>query len=356
MPVNTYTYRQFLFIQFHTMIKSVTFLLCLFSFLHVFSQDIINLPPDSAATKSTEVITPGQTTDSSMQTKTEVAPAAPEELDIMGMLNEEETKVNAPAPPTKSTFKGTYIINGPSVELIGPGELQFMFQHRFGTFENGAYDLWGMDEANIRLSFDYGLTRWLNIGVGRTNVNKVYDGNIKARIVRQQSGGSPVTLVAYGTINYNTFRWNNPEQDEPINRLAYSADLLIARKFSERISIQVSPTYVHRNLVSNSAANDVFTVGFAGRYKFSKRMALMLEYHLVPAGQNTSVYVPVASIGVDIETGGHVFQLHLSNTNYMNEYLFLTENTSKWSKNQFRMGFNVSRIFTVNSKAAQKDW
>lgn len=247
---------------------------------------------------------------------------------------------------TIATFKGTRLINGHSVELRNRKVLDFIISHRFGRLNSGVYHFFGLDEANIRLGLDYGISDLLNIGIGRSSFEKVYDGFIKYKFLRQGSGkgASPVSAVAFASAAIGTLR--SPQELSLSNRLSYSWQLLLARKFSEHLSLQLMPTLVHRNLVLSEADdNDIYVLGGGGRYKLGRSVALNLEYYY-----QFNQPLPLASqhalaIGFDIETGGHVFQLHLTNARAMQEKGFITQTTGNFFKGDIHFGFNVSRVF-----------
>ncbi|AEV99616.1 hypothetical protein A4D02_27640 [Niastella koreensis] len=251
-------------------------------------------------------------------------------------------------------FKSSRVLNGHSIEFIGKGELDVRILHRFGEINSGPNNLFGLDQANMRLGFDYGLLNSLTIGVGRSNSGKELDGFIKFRPVWQSTGpGSfPVSIVLVSGITAQTQPWSDTANKNYLsNRLAFYNEIIIGRKFSEHFSLQVSPVFVHRNLVAlASDENDVYAIGIGARMKLSKRIALVADYHYIAKGLNKQVYKDPFSVGFDIETGGHVFQLLFTNATGMNEKAFITNTTSNWGKGSIRFGFNLSRIFTVGKK------
>lgn len=258
---------------------------------------------------------------------------------------------SAVATATTATFKATRIINGHSVELIPHQELLFLISHRFGMVNSGAYNFFGLDNATIRLALEYGLTRRLNAGLGRSSLQKTYDGYLKYRILNQQNGGwrQPLTLTALASMAVKTLEFANPERDNHFSsRLFYTYQLLLARKFNEHFSLQLSPTLVHRNLVARVRdENNVLALGTGARYKITKRSSLNAEYYYLLPGATADDFRNVLSAGVDIETGGHVFQLHLTNAQGMIEKFFIPETTGRWSGGDIYFGFNISRIFDL---------
>ncbi|MEZ4776697.1 MAG: DUF5777 family beta-barrel protein [Bacteroidia bacterium] len=286
--------------------------------------------------------------------------------DLMDMLNdmEEETTNYAFA-----TFKSVRIVNAHSIELPAAGVLQLIISHRFGRINDGAYQFFGLDQANMRLGFEYGITRWLNVGVGRSNVNKTYDSFVKVKFFRQSSGKRvmPFSVVGVSGIQANTLYWADPDRVNYFSsRLSYSHQLLIARKFNEALSFQVMPTMIHRNLVATRAEdNDVFAVGAGGRVKITPSMSINCEYFYIldiPGYRYTANnFQNSLSLSFDIETGGHVFQLMFTNSRGMTENLFVAETTGDWANGDIYFGFNLARVFTVSNKEkkqekAKKDW
>jgi opacity protein-like surface antigen len=251
------------------------------------------------------------------------------------------------------TFKSTHIVSGHSVERMLDGQLDFRISHRFGTVNTGVYELWGLDQANIHFGLDYGVTDWLMVGVGRGTYEKTYDGLLKFSVLRQSTGKKtiPVSFSVLTTTAYNSLKWEGAADLPFWDRFSYTTQLLIARKFTDRLSLEINPTYVHRNLVDTELdPNDVFSVGAGGRFKITKRITVNAEYYYIIPPQrdyrSLKTYNPL-SIGFDIETGGHVFQLHLTNSLAMIEKGFITETTGNWLDGGIHIGFNISRTFAL---------
>ena len=262
--------------------------------------------------------------------------------DLFSLLEVEDTPQDVTA-----TFKGTRIINGQSVELPAKGNLQFLIEHRFGTINSGAYELWGLDQAQMRMSFDYGLTNNTAIGLARNSFQKTFEASIKSRLVRQKiNGGSPISITSYNAVFANSIRWANPERANLFSsRLSYAHQIMIARKFNSSLSLQLTPSLIHRNLVDKKDVNnDYVALGIGGRYKLTKRVSLNAEYFYQFKRLN-ELFENSLSIGFDIETGGHVFQLHVTNSQGMFERAFIGETTGKWSAGDLYFGFNISRVF-----------
>ena len=252
----------------------------------------------------------------------------------------------------ESSFKGTRVVNAQSLELPRPKILQFMIQHRFGSIENGFYDLFGMDYATIRFDFNYGLTERLSFGVGRSSLDKIYDIFVKTKLLRQSSGtrSFPVSVLLYSDIGIDTKRKseNDPAvKDEYLNRLLYVNQLIIGRKFNRSLSLEILPTLIHRNLVpTNQDDHDLVSVGIAGRYKLSNRISVNADY-FIPLGDRSEDYQNSVAIGVDYETGGHVFQVMIANSQGPYEYTFIENARGNFSTGVLYLGFNISRAFTL---------
>lgn len=269
---------------------------------------------------------------------------------LMKMLDDETEKAKKPNFTT-ATFKTTRLINGHSVENVAAGVLDFRISHRFGYVNGGAYQLWGLDEASMRIGLDYGLSKRWMIGIGRSSYQKQYDGFTKFKFLRQSSGSRsmPITLSAIGSIMYKSLKFENQDiQNYYTSNLYYSGQLLIARKFNESISFQLMPSLVHYNLVEDaSVPNDLLSIGAGGRFKLSKRVSLNLEYYYQLPDYKFEGTTNSLSIGFDIETGGHVFQLYCTNSTGMTERTYITETTGNFFEGDIRLGFTISRVFTI---------
>ncbi|HEV9037648.1 MAG TPA: DUF5777 family beta-barrel protein [Puia sp.] len=251
------------------------------------------------------------------------------------------------------TFKATHIINTQTIESPAKNNLNFVIQHRFGTLNSGAYNFFGLDNATLRLGLDYGITDRLAVGIGRSSYLKTFDGYLKYKLLRQtESAGMPVSVSLLGAITDYTQDFPEETYLNMKYRTAYAGELLIARKVSSHLSLQVTPTWLHYNLVPTSNdKNDVFAVGLGGRMKITRRMSIDAEYDIVPSGQVVSTTTHNSfSLGWDIETGGHVFQLVFSNSQSMVESQYLTQTTGTWGKGDIYFGFNISRNFNLSKK------
>ncbi len=250
------------------------------------------------------------------------------------------------------TFRGTRLINGHSIETQKEGELELIISHRFGRLNGGAYELFGLDQASMRLGFEYGIQDWLAIGVGRSTFEKTFDGFLKARLLRQQNSGMPVSLTYLATTEYRSLRDTDPVRSVyQSNRLFYTHQLLLARKFGDRLSLQLMPTMVHRNYVATGQeSNDIYLLGGAARLRLRKNMALTVEYYQPVYGTLADDIIPSLAVGFEIETSGHVFQLQFTNSIGMNNKSFLTETTGDWMAGDIHFGFNMSRIFKTKGR------
>lgn len=262
-------------------------------------------------------------------------------------------------PPKKefvyNAFKSTRVIMAHSMEMLRPGVLDFRILHRFGRINGGAYEFFGLDgPATVRLGLDYGITDDLTVGFGRSTFNKELDGFIKYRVIHQATGIKPVpvSLVAIAGSTLTTLKWTDPTRENYFSsRVAYYGQAIIGRKFSEGLTLQLMPSVVHRNLVpSPEDPNDLFAAGIGGRIKLSRRISLNADYHYVINPNDAAPFHNPLSIGFDIETGGHVFQLHFTNSKGMNERAFLAATEYDWANGDIFFGFNISRAFQIKKK------
>lgn len=260
--------------------------------------------------------------------------------DLLGQLREE----SKPKPEiVLGTFKGTRIINGQSVETRGKGNLDVLISHRFGTLNSGAYNLFGLDDSNVRLGLEYAVSDGITLGLGRNSLNKVYDGFFKAKILRQKTQGMPFSATWVSDFSVYTLK----REELPMNfsrRLRFVHQLLLARKQGTSFSIQLMPSLVHRNLVpTEEEPNTLAALGVGGRVRLSNRVNLTGEYYY-RFGKDLPGYNSLG-FGVDIETGGHVFQLHLTNSNEMTPSGFIPSTQGNFFDGDIHFGFNVVRSF-----------
>lgn len=272
---------------------------------------------------------------------------AQEDASLLDMIGEEP----ASKEYTTSAFKTTRVVNAHSIENTAKGVLDFKIQHRFGRINGGAYELFGLDQASVRIGLEYGVSDRLMVGIARSTFEKKYDGFVKYKIIRQSEGDKsmPLSVSWVSGSSINSLKWANPNRENYFSsRVAYFHQVLIASKLSDKTTIQLMPTLVHRNLVETRAeANSVIALGGAVRQKLTSRIAINAEYFYALENQLSPQNLQSFSIGFDIETGGHVFQLHVTNSLAMYERGFITQTTGDWMKGDIHFGFNISRVFTL---------
>lgn len=279
--------------------------------------------------------------------------------DLESILNNE---VGETTDYTTATFKATRVLNSQSIERMPQGQLDFRIHHRFSQINDGAYNFFGLDGATTHLSLEYGINNNLMVGMGRGNHEKTFDGFAKYSILRQSTGkvSMPVSLSWFSSMALRTQYFNDIDSikknsNYPFSsRLAYVHQLLIARKLNNNFSVQLSPTFVHYNMVRTELdPNNVFVLGVGGRMKLTNRISVNAEYFYVQNPINnyqSEKYRDSFTIGFDIETGGHVFQLVFTNSDGMIEKDFIGRTTGRWQKGDIHFGFNISRVFNVNHK------
>ena len=266
--------------------------------------------------------------------------------DLLSMLEAEEEPV---AQLAEATFKGTRIINGHSIETRNEGTMEFLISHRFGTLNSGAYELWGLDQSNIRLAFEHAVTDRLMLGVGRSSFQKTYDGFVKYKMLQQQTGlkNIPVSMVWFSSTTVKTLRRFDNVEVSFSDKLAYTHQLLVARKVNSSLSLQLTPTLIQYNLIeANETDNFIAALGLGGRMKVSQRVTVNAEY-FYQLNDKGSQYNNALAVGVDIETGGHVFQLQFTNATAMVEKGFIGESTNDFFGGDIHFGFNISRAFQL---------
>jgi len=274
--------------------------------------------------------------------------------DLLDILNEGEAKVEY----VQSAFKGTRVANAQSLEIPASKVLQFMIQHRFGSIENGFYDLFGTDYAAIRYDFSYGYNDVFAVGVGRSSFDKIYDIFLKTKLIRQSRGirSFPVSVVLFSDIGIKTNRKSEqtPALKENFsNRFLYINQLIIGRKFNRNLSLQVLPTVIHRNLVlTPNEKHQLASFGFAGRYKITNQFSINADY-FIPLDNRDSNYKNSFAVGFDYETGGHVFQVMLSNAQGPYEFTFIEQANGDPSSGKLYLGFNISRAFSFKGNDSE---
>lgn len=289
-------------------------------------------------------------------------------------LEKELTTNTGSSEKVSATFKSTRLINGHTNETIHKNELDFKVDHRFGDIagsDGGLRQFFGLDNStDIRIGFEYGLSDRLTLGLARakgaTTVQQLYEGSLKYKLLEQTVDGRiPIAVTLFGSSTIAAVRanWEDPTSATAYenfgDRMNYVAQLILARKFNSNFSFIISPTYVHRNFTVFRDQNDLFAIGAGGRAKISKRMALVIDYFLpfrnsedqayLERVGNRKFYNPLG-VGLEIETGGHVFHLNFTNATAIQEVQFIPETTSSWTKGQYRWGFGISRRFTLGKE------
>lgn len=270
-----------------------------------------------------------------------------------------------------ATFKTTKIISAQSIETVKKKTMDFRITHRFGNIggaSNGGYHTWyGWDAiADIRMAFDFGITDKITLGIARSKYNELIDGTFKYRFLEQTTDNKiPVSIALYenmavtpekssqlynGTINVS---------EKFAHRFSYVNQLIIARKFNSWLSLELLPTHVHMNFVKalinpdNGAVaeNDLFSMGVAGRIKLTKRFAILGDYFYTVSkfrqNNSTTPYYSPLALGIEIETGGHVFHLNFTNASGINENVFIPNTSDSWLNGGYKFGFNISRVFNL---------
>jgi len=247
--------------------------------------------------------------------------------------------------PVQATFKATRIVNSQSIELTRPKTLEFMILHRFGSMNNGFYDLFGMDEAAIRFDLKYGINDRISLGAGRSSLNKTYDIFTKLKLLKQTSGGSsfPFSLALFSKMEISTIDQDLSMSDQ----LTFDIQVLAARKFNPSISVQVMPTFIHRNLVQTAnESHDLLSFGIGGRVKVTRRVSINTDTFF-PLGERNESFKQSWGLGCDIETGGHVFQLMITNVQGSFESDYIENATGTFDELNLFLGFNITRVFSL---------
>lgn len=255
---------------------------------------------------------------------------------------------------TDATFKTSRLINGHTIETTQKGVLDMKISHRFGTLNQGAYELFGLDAASVRIGGDYGITNRLTIGGGRSSFEKQYDAFLKYRLLWQSTGkrNVPVSVTLLASTMLKTLKTSTADsiKRNASDRYSFAFQALIARKFSSNFSMQLMPTMIHYNLVpSENVPNDLYSIGAGARLKVTKRASIVAEYYYQLPNKKLPDTHNSFSIGYEVETGGHVFQLTLSNSTGMTERTFINETTGQWKAGDIHFGFNIARVFNINT-------
>jgi hypothetical protein len=263
------------------------------------------------------------------------------------LLKELDSTNNSKKEIEIAAFKGLQIGTMQSTKLASKGEWYFLVAHKFGDLTEGFNNFFGFDNANTKIGGLYGVTNWLTLGVSRHTLDKNYELTAKYKLANQEVNGFPITIVGYNTMDINS----ELDEDEfpgleASDRFAFSTQLLISRKFSNNFSLELNPIYIHKNLYESMYEEiDNFLLAIGGRYKLSKRISLTMEYAARLNETETSFYHNPASIGLDIETGGHIFQLVFSNSQALNDVSYFTKANGITDGKGIYFGFNLYRVF-----------
>ncbi|HEY4797633.1 MAG TPA: DUF5777 family beta-barrel protein [Bacteroidia bacterium] len=304
--------------------------------------------------------------------------------DLLKMLDSIAPPVDKSLNRVTATFKDLRIVNMETAQTVGEGELNFGINHRFGNIgaasNGGIHTLYGWDAiADVFLSFDYGITRCLQVGAGRSKLNEGIDGSVKWRFLEQTLDNKvPLTVAVYGIATFTPMSevqlyhgadtgWVSAnKKNEMSHRITYTSQLLLQRKFGERLSVVIAPTYTHRNYVLasinpyNNAVdeNDLMSVGAGIRLKITRSMSILADYYYVNSkyrkmNSANPYYAPLA-VSLELETGGHVFHFNFTNAVGITENSYLPYSPDSWTKGGYKFGFNISRVFQLSGKSKAK--
>lgn len=278
--------------------------------------------------------------------------------ELLGLLS--DSGAVKKAEPVTAPFKSNRLVNGHSTEMVSAKHLDLKIHHRFGRLSDGPYEFFGLDKAYMILGFEYGLHKNLSVGLLRSNQWKFYTGSIKWRIAQQKKGGKgsfPVSLAYYANMGVNGLSWKDQGVDQPgrinyfSNRLSYFHQLLISHKVNHHVSLQVAPFLFHRNLVVKAnEPNDLYGASIGGSFRINGSTRFNVEYMPIFNTYDVNMLRNPLSFCLDIETGGHVFQLVLSNGRGMVENILLMDTPGRWSKGDIYFGFNLLRFFSLKGK------
>jgi hypothetical protein len=261
----------------------------------------------------------------------------------------------------RSAFSGSTIISGQSTNVSDAGQLWVIIGHRFGTVKTGAFNAFGLDEAVMRMGFEYGILDNLSAGIGRSTAGKNYDGYLKYRLLTQAKGASsgnvPATVTLFTSAAFSSQRLrllnNNSDENYFISNLVYTYQAMVSKKVSSWLTLQISPTMIHRNQTDlESLAHNAYALGTGLQIKMRGRLSLNVDYSYVWNKDEIStrtLYDPIG-IGLEVVTGGHVFKLHFTNSVGIIEKEYLLNTTDDFFKGEVRFGFTLLRSFIVKPK------
>lgn len=265
------------------------------------------------------------------------------------LLNELDSIKSNKKEIETAAFKGLQVCNLQSTKLPVKGEYYFLVTHRFGDLTNGINNFFGFDNAFTKIGGIYGISNWLSVGLSRHTYQKTYEIALKYKLANQLVDGFPVTIVGYNTMDIRSEKLDALYPEIKFNnRLAYSSQLIVSRKFSNKFSLELAPIFIHKNLYDGvTDQKNLFLIGTGVRYKIAKRLSLNLDYAArlnLPEGFNSPYHNPL-TLGLDIETGGHVFQLVFSNSQTMNDVAMFSSATGSGIGKGIFFGFNIYRVF-----------
>lgn len=243
-------------------------------------------------------------------------------------------------------FKAMKIGNLQSTKVASKGDMYMYVSHRFGSLKDGISTFFGLDNANTKIQLAYGLFEGVQLSLSRESLRKTYAGALKFRLT-SQSDNFPMNIVGYTTVNINS-ELSKERYPHMLfeDRLSYASQVLLSRRINNKLSVELAPTYVRQNLVLEKFQDhDQYALGFGGRFKLNKRLSLNLDYVYNFSRAEASVYNNPLTIGLDIETGGHVFQLLFSNAQSTNEPGFISNAEGDWTTGDIFFGFNIVRVF-----------
>jgi hypothetical protein len=260
--------------------------------------------------------------------------------DLLSGLDSTSTKNTV-----ESAFKALKIVNLESTKIAAKGDFYFIVAHRFASIKSGFEGGFGLDNANTQLKFIKGITNWMSVSAARSEL--AYDFAVKYRLQNQIENGFPVAIVGFSSIAFNnTLKESNYPKMRFEDRIIYVQQILVSRKFSEKLSLQLAPTVFHENFtVVDSQENTQFAIGAGGRYKLTKRLSVNVDYAAHLNRSSNSPFKNPLSVGVDIESGGHVFQMHFTSSQGIHEAGYLGNSTGSWNNGDVYFGFNLSRVF-----------
>lgn len=263
------------------------------------------------------------------------------------LMKELESVSSKKKERASAAFKAIQICTMQSTKMAAKGEYYVLIAHRFGDLTNGLDNFFGLDNALAKIGGLYGATDWLTVGISRQTYNKIFEFSAKYKLANQEIDGFPFTIVGFNTLDINSeLKTTLYPALKFSNRLAFSTQIPISHKFNELFSLQINPIFIHKNLYDDATENkNQFLLGFGGRYKLTKRLSFNAEYAKKINSVSNTLYTDPLTIGLDVETGGHVFQLVFSNSQPMNDVSYFTNGTGNWTSKGIYFGFNMYRVF-----------